>query len=64
MTAVIDFGLLGLGGPARDLLPAWALPTAEARALFRAEAGDDATWARGDAAGALRGSVRQPAGTP
>ena len=48
LTAVIDFGLLGLGDPACDLLPAWTLLTAETRDLFRAEVGtDDATWIRG-----------------
>ena len=48
LTAVIDFGLLGLGDPACDMLPAWTLLTAETRAVFRAESGvDDATWARG-----------------
>ncbi len=48
LTAVIDFGDLGLGDPACDMLPAWTLLTAETRARFRAEARvDDATWARG-----------------
>jgi aminoglycoside phosphotransferase (APT) family kinase protein len=48
LTAVIDFGGLGVGDPACDMLPAWAVLTAGNRDLFRAEAGiDDATWARG-----------------
>lgn len=48
LTAVIDFGGLGLGDPACDMLPVWALLTAQTRELFRAEANvDDATWARG-----------------
>lgn len=48
LVGVIDFGLLGLGDPACDLLPAWALLTARTRELFRAEVHvDDATWARG-----------------
>lgn len=48
LAAVIDFGLLGTGDPAIDLLPAWAWFTAAARDLFRAEtAADEATWARG-----------------
>jgi aminoglycoside phosphotransferase (APT) family kinase protein len=48
LTAVIDFGLLGLGDPACDMLPAWTLLTAETRGVFRAESGvDDATWVRG-----------------
>jgi aminoglycoside phosphotransferase (APT) family kinase protein len=48
LTAVIDFGALGLGDPAIDMLPAWTWLTAQTRGLFRAEAkADDATWARG-----------------
>ncbi|MGW4780706.1 aminoglycoside phosphotransferase family protein [Streptomyces filamentosus] len=46
--AVIDFGALGTGDPAVDLLPAWALLTPATRPLFRTASGlDDATWARG-----------------
>ena len=48
LAAVIDFGGLGIGDPACDLLPAWTLLTAGTRDLFRAEADvDDATWLRG-----------------
>ncbi|GAA3816001.1 aminoglycoside phosphotransferase family protein [Streptomyces phyllanthi] len=48
LTAVIDFGGLGVGDPACDLLPAWTQFTADTRALFREAADvDDATWARG-----------------
>lgn len=48
LAAVIDFGGLGVGDPAIDMLPAWALLTTQARDLFRAEVNvDDATWARG-----------------
>jgi len=48
LAAVIDFGGLGAGDPAVDLLPAWSWLTGPARALFRAEVEpDDATWARG-----------------
>lgn len=48
LSAVIDFGCLGVGDPACDLLPAWSLFTAETRPVFRAAlAVDDATWARG-----------------
>ncbi|MGW0843234.1 aminoglycoside phosphotransferase family protein [Streptomyces sp. NPDC002787] len=48
LTAVIDFGGLGVGDPACDLLPAWALCTADSRATFRETADVDvATWARG-----------------
>ncbi|MEU5215304.1 aminoglycoside phosphotransferase family protein [Streptomyces sp. NPDC020807] len=54
LSAVIDFGGLGTGDPAVDLLPAWSLLTPETRPLFHAAAEvgegdetDDATWARG-----------------
>ena len=48
LTAVIDFGLLGVGDPACDLLPAWNLLTRETRVAFRAALRvDDATWLRG-----------------
>ena len=48
LTGVIDFGGLGLGDPAVDLLVAWNLLRGAARDVYRAEAGiDDATWARG-----------------
>lgn len=48
LAAVIDFGLLGVGDPAVDLMIAWALLTVETRASFRAAvAVDDATWNRG-----------------
>lgn len=48
LSAVIDFGTLAVGDPAVDLLPAWKLLPAKARATFREALGvDDATWARG-----------------
>ncbi len=48
LSAVIDFGGLGVGDPAVDLLPAWMLFSGAARAAFRAALGvDDAAWARG-----------------
>ena len=48
LTAVIDFGGLGVGDPACDLMVAWNLLDAESRAVFRtALSVDDATWARG-----------------
>ncbi|KAB8164666.1 phosphotransferase [Streptomyces sp. 3MP-14] len=48
ISTVIDFGGLGLGDPAADLIVAWTLLTAETRPHFRAAAGlDDATWLRG-----------------
>ncbi len=48
LTAVIDFGCLGLGDPAVDLISAWYVLPAAARDTFRTAAeADDATWARG-----------------
>lgn len=48
LSAVIDFGCLGVGDPAGDLFPAWNLLPAEARLVFREALGvDDATWIRG-----------------
>ncbi len=48
LSAVIDFGALGVGDPAPDLLPAWAVLPVSARPRFRDVVGyDDATWRRG-----------------
>jgi len=48
LSAVIDFGCLGVGDPACDLIVAWNLLSAETREVFRAALRvDDATWARG-----------------
>ena len=48
--AVIDFGALGVGDPAVDLIIAWNLFPAEARAGFRSQTGvNKATWKRGRA---------------
>ncbi|MER7756285.1 aminoglycoside phosphotransferase family protein [Kitasatospora sp. NPDC097643] len=48
LSAVIDFGGLGVGDPACDLVIAWTLLTADTRRTFRAALGvDDATWLRG-----------------
>lgn len=48
LSAVIDFGCLGVGDPAVDLIVAWNLFSGDARDAFReALAVDDATWARG-----------------
>ncbi|MEU9126943.1 aminoglycoside phosphotransferase family protein [Kitasatospora sp. NPDC048540] len=48
--AVIDFGCAGTGDPAVDLIAAWYLLPAAARAGFRAKVGDDdAVWSRGRA---------------
>ena len=48
LSAVIDFGELGMGDPACDLIIAFTLMSAETRATFRAALDvDDATWTRG-----------------
>ena len=48
LSAVIDFGLLGVGDPACDLMVGWTLLSAKTRAVFRSALQiDDATWARG-----------------
>jgi len=48
LTAVIDFGLLGVGDPACDLSVGWTYLSPDSRHLFRREmAADDETWARG-----------------
>ncbi|KQV14852.1 MULTISPECIES: aminoglycoside phosphotransferase family protein [unclassified Kitasatospora] len=48
LSAVIDFGAVGVGDPACDMLAAWTLLGADTRGRFRecAEV-DEATWARG-----------------
>jgi len=48
LTAIIDFGGLGVGDPACDVMAAWTYVPAKHRDDFRAALGvDDATWARG-----------------
>lgn len=48
LSAVIDFGGLGVGDPACDLIVAWNLLPADTRIDFRAALRvDDATWERG-----------------
>jgi aminoglycoside phosphotransferase (APT) family kinase protein len=48
ISAVIDFGCLGVGDPACDLQVAWNLLSAHSRDIFRAALPvDEATWARG-----------------
>lgn len=48
LTAIIDWGGLGIGDPAVDLLPAWTLFSGDSRHAYRhALQVDDATWARG-----------------
>jgi aminoglycoside phosphotransferase (APT) family kinase protein len=47
LSGVIDFGCLGVGDPACDVMTAWLYLSAETRDLFRAALSvDDATWAR------------------
>ena len=47
LSAVIDWGALGVGDPAADVAPAWTLFDGAARQRFRELlAVDDATWAR------------------
>ncbi len=48
ITAVLDFGMVGIGDPACDLLPAWSLFHGESREKFRQTLDiDEATWIRG-----------------
>ncbi|WP_448005769.1 aminoglycoside phosphotransferase family protein [Agromyces bauzanensis] len=48
LTAVLDWGALGLGDPAADLAPAWTIFADGSRRTFRESSGaDDAAWARG-----------------
>jgi aminoglycoside phosphotransferase (APT) family kinase protein len=46
--AVIDYGYVGVGDPATDLIPAWAVLGPTGRAVFRQTLEpDEAAWARG-----------------
>jgi len=48
LSAVIDFGSLGVGDPACDAMVAWKVLTADTRDIFRSVLSiDDPTWARG-----------------
>lgn len=48
LSAVLDWGGLGVGDPATELQPAWNLFRGESRDAYRDAVGlDDATWARG-----------------
>ena len=48
LSAVIDFGCLGVADPACDVMAAWKVLSSDAREVFRAELSvDEATWARG-----------------
>jgi aminoglycoside phosphotransferase (APT) family kinase protein len=50
LSAVIDFGNLGVGDPACDLSIAWTLLDGESRDVFQNELGlDEGTWLRGRA---------------
>ena len=47
VSAVIDFGCLGVGDPACDVMVAWKILTADTRNVFRTALSiDEATWAR------------------
>ena len=47
ISAIVDFGLSGIGDPAVDLMVAWTLLTKETREIFRSIVRpDDATWER------------------
>lgn len=47
LSAVLDFGSIGVGDPATDVMVAWKLLPSSARESFRAALSvDDATWAR------------------
>lgn len=48
LSAVIDFGGVGVGDPACDVIPAWSILSSDARHVFRAALHvDDGTWERG-----------------
>ena len=48
LVAVIDFGLMGVGDPAVDLIVGWSLLDTESRDLFRSAVSvNDDTWQRG-----------------
>ena len=48
LSAVLDFGLAGIGDPACDLVVAWNLLPSSARPVLRDASGvDEATWQRG-----------------
>ena len=50
LSAVIDFGCVGVGDPACDLMPAWTVFDEATRSIFRSRLDpDDLTWARGRA---------------
>jgi aminoglycoside phosphotransferase (APT) family kinase protein len=58
LSAVIDFGICGIGDPACDLVIAWTLFTGNSRAAFRAVVGlDPATWARARGSALWKGLI-------
>jgi hypothetical protein len=61
LSAVIDWGGLGVGDPACDLQPAWNVFTGESRAVYRAELEvDDASWLRGRGWALLQAVIALP----
>lgn len=61
LAAVIDFGAVGIGDPAVDLLPAWTVLNARTRGRFRAAlVADDEQWARGKGWAILQSIVALP----
>ncbi|MGW8566007.1 aminoglycoside phosphotransferase family protein [Isoptericola sp. NPDC055881] len=67
LTAVIDWGALGVGDPAADLPPAWWLFSGRDRDVFREAAGagpggdlDDGAWARGRGWVLVQGVIALP----
>jgi aminoglycoside phosphotransferase (APT) family kinase protein len=48
ITAVIDFGMAGIGDPACDIMTAWTMLSDQTRTIFRSIVNvDNATWERG-----------------
>jgi aminoglycoside phosphotransferase (APT) family kinase protein len=48
LDAVIDYGYIGVGDPATDLIAAWAVFGPAGRTAYRETLGpDETTWARG-----------------
>lgn len=61
ISAVLDFGLMGVGDPACDLMVAWTLLDDVSRATFRKIVQpDEATWARGRGWALTLGLVAYP----
>lgn len=61
LTAVIDFGGLGMGDPAGDTIVAWTLLSGAARDAFREALDvDDATWMRGRGLALSKGLIALP----